>query len=162
MNTDHDNRTSLTLAASNVRLLGLTEAHDQLCSDIANSCVIYAWAYLIEADFFTKLFKDHLAHARVYMIVDHRQRYVCAGLQDTHERFTARSWSYNRTMHEKSFIFPELQTVWTGSHNLTRGSFTLSNNRSARIESPQLTHALADAWHRDWTLAKTIPRLKTL
>jgi phosphatidylserine/phosphatidylglycerophosphate/cardiolipin synthase-like enzyme len=161
--TDLGNKpTTITLAEPNIQLLGLAQALDQLTSDIHNSHVVYVWAYLIEATFFSTLFADHLSHARVYMITDHRQRYVCAGLQDTFERFTARSWSYNRTMHEKTFIFPELKTVWTGSHNLTRGSFTLSNNRSARIESAQLTTALADSWHRDWTLSKTIPRLKTL
>jgi phosphatidylserine/phosphatidylglycerophosphate/cardiolipin synthase-like enzyme len=162
MTDQPDRPPTITLAEPNIQLLGLADAQNQLKSDIQNSHVIYVWAYLIEANFFSTLFAAHLSHARVYMIVDHRQRYVCAGLQDTFERFTARSWSYNRTMHEKSFIFPELNTVWTGSHNLTRGSFTLSNNRSARIESDQLTKALADAWHRDWTLAKTIPRLKTL
>jgi len=148
-------------APPNVELLGAPTALERLKADVRQSYTIHCWTYLLERTFFDEVFSDFLKRGRLYMITDHRMRYVAAGLQDTHERFTARSWSYNRTMHEKTFVFPDLNAVTLGSHNLTRGSYTLSNNRTARVQSTQLTKALCDAWHADWTRAKPMPRLKS-
>jgi hypothetical protein len=139
---------------------GLTDALQNLRADIADATNIYTWTFLLEENFFDNLFAKFLENKRLYCIVDHRMRGVATRLQQKHPHFAARSWSYNRTMHEKTFLFSPTSVAWMGSHNLTQGSFTMASNRSARIDSPQLFGALSTAWYMDWerALPLTVPR----
>lgn len=144
-------------AIPNVEVYGLTDALDQLKKDIAQATNIYTWTFLLEEKFFGELFSDFLTDKRLYCIVDHRMRALSSKLNRDFPHFVARSWSYNRTMHEKTFLFAPQNVAWCGSHNLTRGSYTMASNRSARIISPQLFGALHTAWYMDWERARPVP-----
>jgi hypothetical protein len=144
----------------NVQVYGLTNALQHIRADIADATNIFTWTFLLEETFFENLFGKFLERGNLYSIVDHRMRGAVTRLQERFPRFAARSWSYNRTMHEKTFLFSPAGVTWMGSHNLTQGSFTMASNRSARIDSTQLFDALYTAWFMDWDRARpvTIPR----
>jgi phosphatidylserine/phosphatidylglycerophosphate/cardiolipin synthase-like enzyme len=140
--------------AANVQMLTdkLTEPH--LRDDLAQKGDVYAWTYLINAKFFERVFGTHLCSDELNMIVDHRQRKLCKQLQTTHPNLHAWSWSYNRTMHDKTFIFPALNIVYIGTYNLTQGSFWTSRNRCVRIDSKPLTADLLKKWEAERALCK--------
>lgn len=141
-----------------IQLLGAHHALELLTEDLANVSHVYAWTYLIEPEFARQLLAEHLKHSQFSTIVDHRQRGVAQKLQQEFPNFNARSWSYNRTMHEKTFIFDRACVVWLGSHNMTKGSYTLSSNRAARIHSVSLAMNLRSTWLDQWETARRVPR----
>jgi hypothetical protein len=153
----HPDTKDATDPIPNVEIYGLTDALQKLRQDIYAATNIYTWTFLIDPTFFIDLFDTFLESKRLYSIVDHRMRGLCSDLNRTYPNFVARSWSYNRTMHEKTFLFSPQNVAWMGSHNLTRGSYTMASNRSARIVSSQLFGALHTAWYMDWERARPIP-----
>lgn len=150
--------TPLETHAAQIQLLSLEHALQQLRQDLELRGTVYTWTYLIDYDFAADLLGRHLQHSKLYAIIDHRMRGTAAKLQRSYPTFSARSWSYNRTMHEKTFILPETATTWLGSHNMTRGSYTLSMNRSARITSLSLCKTLEQIWWDQWQTARALPR----
>jgi hypothetical protein len=146
-------QTKMNYVAS-IQLLSNKNTEMELWQDLQKPGPTFAWTYLINEKFFERVFGTHLFRDELNMIVDHRQRKVCANLQKNYGRFHAWSWSYNRTMHDKTFIFPALSVVYIGTYNLTHGSFWTSRNRCVRIDSKPLTEDLLKKWEAERALCK--------
>lgn len=133
-------------ANANVHMLEGLDAYGQLLQDIRGTTPIHAWVYLLEPQFFRTLFHTHLQTKQLHLIVDNRQQPIVRELLELYPKLNAASHSTNRTMHDKTMLFPALGVSWIGSYNLTRGSWSLSQNRAARIKSHALCLELLDAW----------------
>lgn len=136
-----------TMPTSNVRILDGKDAIGMLRADLAERGPAYAWAYLITSRFCDEYIAPHLEHSQLYLITDHRQRPIASELVNSNRHIHAWTWSHNRTLHEKTFIFPHLSAVWIGSQNMTRGSWILSQNRAVRIHSRELVEKMLREWH---------------
>jgi phosphatidylserine/phosphatidylglycerophosphate/cardiolipin synthase-like enzyme len=136
------------------------KAPDALASfqlDLTHHAPVYGWIYLLDPLFAVSLLSNHLEHSEIFVLVDNRQRRHAATLVNTFPRFHAWSWAYNRTLHAKTFLFPDLQLTWISSQNLTLGSFNLSYNHAVRIHSRRITHDLLRDWQDNQQHSKIIP-----
>jgi phosphatidylserine/phosphatidylglycerophosphate/cardiolipin synthase-like enzyme len=59
-------------------------------------------------------------------------------------------------MHDKTIIFPQTGIVYLTTNNLTQGSWSMSLNRTARIESNELASRLADDFQLYWKMARPL------
>ena len=106
--------------------------------DIAHSSLAYAQTYLLEEKFFDELFHVYLLNFDLHILTDHRQKPIAKQLLARYNHLHIRTWSTNRTMHTKTLLFWPSQSLYCGSHNLTRGSFSMSANTTIRIETPAI------------------------
>ena len=132
---------------ANVHMLEGLDAYGALLQDIRGETPIHAWVYLLEPEFFKTLFHAHLATKKLNLIVDNRQQPIVRDLLAIYPNLSAASHSTNRTMHDKTILFPALGVSWIGSYNVTRGSWSMSQNRAARVKSFSLCDELMDAWN---------------
>lgn len=139
-----------------VRLLGAQDALPQLRADLADATVLMAWLYLIDDSFFTNVFSEPLRRCDFFAVSDHRQKRTLETLTKIFPNFYPRTWAWNRTQHDKTLIIPNLDVVWLSTHNMTRGSWTLSTNRAARIKSPDATRKLKDVFLADYQRSKAV------
>lgn len=140
----------------NVRLLSAQDALPQLRADLAAATKIYAWLYLVDETFFTNLFSDPLRDHDFFCVADHRQKPTLQTLVALFPNFYPRTWSWNRTQHDKTLILPNLEVIWLSTHNMTRGSWTLSTNRAARIESKEATKKLSETFLADYQRSRAV------
>jgi len=117
---------------------------------------IYAWIYHLEFSFAAELLALRPDGQETYFIIDHRTRTIAADLAESFKTFNARTWSTNRTMHDKTYVAPAHDAVLLGTHNLTRGAYWSSLNRSALIIHRALTTALLRDWKHDWLHAQSL------
>lgn len=109
----------------------------------------FAWGYLLNEKFTEAVLEAREKTATISMIIDHRMLGVAARLQQKFPNFAAWSWSYNRTMHDKTWVFPAQGVIYIGTYNLTKGSYWLSLNRTVRIRSQAMTAQLMHMWNED-------------
>lgn len=145
---------------ANVQLLSFATAVENLRSDLARPEPCLAYTYLVEPLWFADLFGAHLSHSMLMLIADNRQRPQLRTLLSRHKKLQAATWSTNRTMHDKTLIFPVTGITYLTTANITRGSWTLSLNTVARIQSPAFTHALETQFHEHWRVCRILPRLQ--
>lgn len=143
-------------AHANVTILSEHDAYATISADLKHAGRVYAWTYLIDPKFAEIMLATHLAQNDVSLITDHRMTNRAQDLVTRNPGIHAWTWSNNRTLHDKTFIFEALNVVYIGTHNLTHGSYWLSRNRSIRIESSDLTDALLAEWLRDRASARPI------
>lgn len=141
---------------ANVKIHSAKDALPALHADLARARTIDAWIYLLDPHFFEELFREHLPRATFFAVADHRQKHSLALLAHDFPNFRPRTWAWNRTQHDKTILLPDLQVTWLLTHNLTRGSWTMSSNRAARVESAGLTHRLASDFLRDYARARAV------
>lgn len=139
-----------------VELLDFTKAYAVLKSDLADPGPCLAYAYLLDPIWFRELFTDHLQHSLLQMIGDSRQRTHMRLLQQQYKKLRCATWSNNRTMHDKTLIFPQKGIVYLTTNNITRGSWTMSLNSTARLECAELTRRLETQFHELWSAALPI------
>lgn len=139
-----------------IEILHGKKALEQITSDLDMTEPVLAWCYLIDPEWFTQLLATPLQHAQVQIIVDHRQRKTISTLLAVQPNLHARSWSWNRTLHDKTLIIPNRALIWLGTHNWTKGSWTLSTNRAARIVSRTATNQLLKIWMADYAQSRPI------
>ena len=136
-------------AATNVQILHDAEVLASFTRDIEKPGNIFGWTYLLTKDFVRHLLPAHRNGNTLCLIVDTRMHHVAADLQAEIPYFKAWRWSYNRTMHDKTWLFPDTGVIYIGTHNLTHGSYWLSLNRSVRIESRAISTLLMEQWNQD-------------
>lgn len=117
----------------NTQLLDNPNCLAALKYDIAHSSLMYVQTYLLEKVFFAELFAEYLKRFPIQLLTDHRQAPLARELLTEHDNLTIKTWSRNRTMHTKMLLLWPQQTVYVGSHNLTRGSFSMSDNNTIRV-----------------------------
>lgn len=139
-----------------VRILTNQTALAVLDSDLRDFDSLFAWLFLVDEKFFTDHFAPHLDHSPMYVIVDDHQKGTARTLLRRHRRLAAWSWSANATMHDKTLLFPNKGVTWLTTCNLTRGSWTRSFNRAARIESHALTSKLLEQFNKMTSTAKRL------
>jgi hypothetical protein len=143
-----------------VQVLKAPDALVRLEIDLRHRSPAFGWAYLLDTKFCSQLFLEHLTHSHLSMIVDNRQARHARTLVDHFPNFHAYCWSYNRTLHAKTFLFPHLAVTWITSYNLTVGSYSMSYNHAVRIDSPQITADLMRDWLDNAAHLKQIPHRK--
>lgn len=148
-------------ANANVHMLQGLDAYGQLLQDIRGITPVYGWAYLIETEFFKTLFDQHLKTKSTFLIIDNRQQPIVRNLLSIYPKLSAASHSTNRTMHDKTLLFPALGVTWIGTYNLTRGSWSMSQNRAARIKSHALALELLSEWDTQWRHCKILRPFQT-
>ena len=143
-------------APAHVDFLPIARALPTLRSDLEQRSPTLLLCFLSDPMWFTDLFADHLNHSNLDVLCDHRQRTHLKPLLSTYKRLHVSSWSANRTMHDKRIIFPELGIIYLTTNNITQGSWSLSINSTARIQSAKLAHKLADDFQAMWLHAKPL------
>lgn len=143
-----------------VDLLPLEHALPTLRADLEQRSVLLVYAYLIDPVWFDELFGPHLEHSLILLLADGRQRSMLRQLCTRHPRLRAATWSTNRTMHDKTLIFPQLDLSYLTTANVTRGSWTLAMNNVARIQSAAFTRALDQQFQEYWNHAHQVPKFK--
>jgi hypothetical protein len=141
-----------------VDLLDYQTALPALRSDLADRGPCLAYTYLIDTIWFHDLFGPHLAHSLLMVLADNRQRVALRGLTQEFAKLAAATWSTNRTMHDKTLVFPQKNVVYLTTSNLTKGSWTLSLNSTARIHCPAFCHRLEEQFHAHWRTALPLPK----
>lgn len=123
---------------------------------LAPQGTIIAWLYTIDLAFVQRFIKNRLAHSQVYLITDYRTRARAAEIASTYRTFHARSWSANRTMHDKTLVHTTNKQVLITTANGTVGAWTLSRNRTFTLTSHQLTSTLIEEFWENWKTTRTI------
>jgi hypothetical protein len=131
-----------------LKLLEGNQALKSLEHDLEYGGDVYGWIYLIEPDWFEKLLKEKQKNTETWLILDHRMTAIAKELENKIATLHTWTWSYNRTMHDKTLFFPQRGIVHFTTRNLTKGSFWLSKNKSLRIQNASLTKKL----HHDWLI----------
>lgn len=144
---------------ANVQLLEFGSALAQLRADLRRPGPCLAYTYLLDPLWFADLFSEHLSTSLLMVLADARQRPELRRLLAAHPKLQAATWSTNRTMHDKTLIFPQTNITYLTTANITRGSWTLSMNAVARIESPAFTRALEHQFNQHWHVARVLPRI---
>lgn len=143
-------------ADSSVSIIRGSEGEALLTADLHEVSHAHVWAYLIDPDFFCKLFQRQLSVGYLRVITDSRQIPVCRRLAAEQPRAHFRHWSTNRTLHDKTILLPQISVTWLSTYNLTTGSWTMSYNRAARMTSPQITSRLAHEFEADWEVSRPV------
>lgn len=141
-----------------VTLLPFTSALPQLRRDLEDKSPVAIWTYLIDPDFFRDVFAAHLTHSPLLLLGDNRQRTTLIQLAATYRLLHSATWSSNRTMHDKTILFPKLNVTYLTTSNITRGAWTMSMNSTARIVSPSLTNHIEAEFHATWDTARPVLR----
>ena len=139
-----------------INLLTFETALSTLREDLRRPSPCLAYAYLIDPPWFLDLFKEHLANSLLMVLADNRQRSELRTLVSHHPKLKAATWSTNRTMHDKTLIFPLEGITYLTTTNLTKGAWTLSLNNVARITCPSLSSKLAEQFHDHWNSARPV------
>jgi phosphatidylserine/phosphatidylglycerophosphate/cardiolipin synthase-like enzyme len=142
-----------------VQLLSYESALAALRADLREPGPCLVYAYLMDPMWFHDLFGEHLESQMIMILADHRQRSELRRLLSRYHRLRAATWSTNRTMHDKTLIFPKLNVTYLTTSNLTRGSWTLAMNSVARIHCPALRQRLEDQFNDHWKAARSLPAL---
>jgi hypothetical protein len=120
--------------------------------------MVRGWIYLITEETLAELIDNAQPSTYWQFVIDHRMRKIGRALMARHPNLLLGSWSANRTMHDKTILIQSTNTTWMLTHNMTRGSFSLSTNRAVKITSQGLTERLMESWCHDWKRAKALPR----
>jgi hypothetical protein len=129
-------------------------------NDLSHVGDAYGWAYLIDPPFCRQLFLQHLTHSHIHLIVDNRQKRNAIELMHDYPTIHFYTWSSNRTLHSKTFLFPHINVTWISSYNFTLGSYSMSHNHAVRIESLTLARDLFRDWRHNQKTSKLIPQRK--
>jgi len=140
-----------------IEILANPDALLQLTADLKLETRLRCWTYLLDEPFARRLFAQDNHSYDIKIIADHRQRATLAALARWVPHFSARTWSTNRSMHDKTFLLLDTGLTYIGTHNLTRGSYTMSSNRVVRIASYPATQRLNAEWIHDWQHARPVP-----
>lgn len=143
-----------------INLLTFETALSTLRDDLRRPGPCLAYAYLIDPPWFIDLFQEHLANSLLMVLADNRQRSELRTLVSHNPKLKAATWSSNRTMHDKTLIFPIDGITYLTTTNLTKGAWTLSLNNVARITCPSLCSKLAEQFHQHWTTARPVVGLQ--
>lgn len=121
---------------------------------------VYAYVYLLHPPFFRELVAPHLSRDALWILADAHQLAPLHELADEFPLLHCATWSRNRTMHDKTILFPQLDVIYLTSANMTRGSWTLSVNAAVRVENRGLCGDLAATFIHRFAHAKVQPRRK--
>lgn len=144
--------------AAQVELLPFHRALPKLRNELAEEGLVLVWAYLIDPLFFADLFANHLKTSKLLMLADSRQTPMLRALMESYYNLRAATWTTNRTMHDKTIVFPNLGITYLTTSNLTRGAWTMSLNSTVRVTSAGLTTQLADDFAAQWKEARVLPK----
>jgi hypothetical protein len=133
-----------------VELLNFTQAYKVLRTDLSDTGPCLAFVYLVDVQWFRELFEQHLQQSLLMLIGDSRQRATLRILARQYTKLKAATWSINRTMHDKTLILPQKNIIYLTTNNITRGSWTMSMNSTARIECAEMTKRLEEQFHTLW------------
>ena len=139
-----------------IQMLPLGDALASLRKDLAASGMVQIYCFLTSVEWIMDLLHDHLQHSDAAILCDSRQRVTLKPLLQTYRRLHVSTWSTNRTMHDKTIIFPATNLVYLTTNNLTQGSWSLSLNRTARIRSAPLADRLSNDFNLYWKMARPL------
>jgi hypothetical protein len=139
-----------------VQILHGQEALKTMEQDMAKDGDMYGWQYLLMLPFAQSFLAEKLTRNKINLILDHKMRNVAAEMQRWNANFRAWTWSYNRTMHDKTLIIPAEGLTYVATYNLTKGSWYLSSNRLTRIRNDQMSRILMGDWEKDRSVATKV------
>jgi phosphatidylserine/phosphatidylglycerophosphate/cardiolipin synthase-like enzyme len=128
--------------SASVEVLGGSVARHRLSEDLSISRSLTILAFTIELSWFLETFYDALSRDQTLIVADHRSYPPLKKLVRSFPSLLAGTWPANRYHHTKAILFPDVHVSWIGSHNLTRSSWWLGHNLSARFHSAPLSSRL--------------------
>jgi phosphatidylserine/phosphatidylglycerophosphate/cardiolipin synthase-like enzyme len=139
-----------------IQMLPLGEALHALRRDLDAPGAVQVYCFLATTEWIMDLLHQHLQHSTAAILCDSRQRITLRPLLSNYRHLHVATWASNRTMHDKTIIFPQTGIVYLTTNNLTQGSWSMSLNRTARIESNELASRLADDFQLYWKMARPL------
>lgn len=137
-----------------IELLEPSEVYKMLCHDATDVTDIYAWWYLFSEETLDNLLDTAGKKTNWHAIIDYKMTERAARAQARHPNLRTAAWSSNRTMHDKTMILPNRRVAYLMTHNMTHGSFWLSQNRCLRIQSYNLVSHLKAQWQEEFKRCK--------
>jgi phosphatidylserine/phosphatidylglycerophosphate/cardiolipin synthase-like enzyme len=114
--------------------------------EISLSTLVFGWLYLTTPAWMDEFIAAGHDTTQFHLIVDDRMSETIAAAIAAHPNLTAYRWAKNRTMHDKTLIFPDRGISIIGTSNMTKGSYLLAQNRAVRIDSAALAAHLMNEW----------------
>jgi len=150
---------------ANIQVLDAWETWAAIEIELSLSTLVFGWLYLATPAWMDKFIAAAHHSTRFHLIVDNRMTETIAAAIATHPNLTAYRWAKNRTMHDKTLIFPDRGISVIGTTNMTKGSYVLAQNRAVRIDSAHLAAHLMRDWEsyrRHATLIRPLSTKETM
>lgn len=157
MNERPTTRASDERLAENIILLDPPELFGTLDHDLDSATAVDAWVYSVDPYFFKTMFDPILGKLTFRVIADYRHSDPWRDLQRDHPKLTVKTWASNRTMHDKTVVIHGPRLVYLMTQNLHRGSFLLSLNRCARVQTAPFYASLMTRFEDDFHRCRTLP-----
>lgn len=142
----------------------LLQPHEVLSTidhDLRGAAAVDAWIYSTEPLFFSTVFGPALTSCPIRVICDWKHRSPWIDLQRKYPLLSPRTWSTNRTMHDKTILLHGHHVTYLITANMHRGSFTLSRNRYARVITADFHQRLTEQFELDWLHSNPLPIRQT-
>lgn len=140
-----------------IALLTPAELLPTIDSDLATTTGLDAYIYSADHHYLRVVFGPLFGRMPIRLIVDHKHRSEVSVLNGQFPFFSVRSYSSNRTMHDKTFLLHGKGIVYLLTANMNRGSFMLSKNRAARVSQEHFYFEIAAEFEADWKNSRPIP-----
>lgn len=125
--------------------------------DLEHATTVDAWIYSADMTFFSTVFGPALTSYPVRILADWKHRAPWIELQRAFPRLNVRTWSRNRTMHDKTILLHGPKITYLITANMHRGSFLLSKNRFARVCTPDFHQRLTEEFESEWLKSQPLP-----
>jgi hypothetical protein len=145
----------------NIILLDPQELFGTLDFDLDSATALDAWVYSVDAPFFTTMFGPVLGKIPIRVIADYRHSAPWRDLMNNYKNLRVSTWASNRTMHDKTIVIHGPRLVYLMTQNLHRGSFMLSLNRCARVQTTPFYQSLMVRFEDDFSKCRTLPPRQT-
>lgn len=136
--------------------LAAHEVWQEIAACAGRSTVVLAWVYLFDPQTLDKLTKAAGPNTICKLIADHRMRKPAEDFCRAHPLTEIATWSMNRTMHDKTMVFPGSGQAIIMTHNITRGSYYYSQNTAVRIDSQAFADHLTHIWLEHRSKARAV------
>lgn len=157
MNERPNQRAADDRLAQNIILLDPQELFGTLDYDLDYATAVDAWVYSVDPYFFKTMFDPILGKIPFRIIADHKHSDPWRTLMKDHPKLSVKTWASNRTMHDKTIVIHGARLVYLMTQNLHRGSFLLSLNRCARVNTPDFYQTLMIRFESDLIRCRTLP-----
>jgi len=155
--TQYTNRRNDTELTQSIILLQPAEVLPTIDYDLNNATAVDAWIYSADPLFFSTVFGPALTSCPIRVICDWKHRSPWINLQQVYPHLTTKTWTTNRTMHDKTILLHGHHITYLITANMHRGSFLLARNRYARVRTRDLHQRLTEQFELDWLSSTRLP-----
>jgi phosphatidylserine/phosphatidylglycerophosphate/cardiolipin synthase-like enzyme len=153
--------TQMFSTTANIQVLDSWETWATIQLELKHARSVFGWLYLTTQEWLDKFISTAERPIIISFIVDDRMTKAMERACERNPNLTAYGWAKNRTMHDKTLVFPNTGVTIIQTTNMTKGSYLLAQNRAVRIDSAALAAHLMNEWDYYRSRARLIRPRKT-